>query len=89
MRLSFEDDGDDQAVLDLYNEKSGLLDQEDDTEVDLASYAYEIWKTCHRVGPSLLKTIPDLAPVSFATKGFCSQRREAPRRLALPEDRRR
>jgi superfamily II DNA or RNA helicase len=66
----FEDDADDQAVLDLYNEKSGLLDQEDDTEVDLASKAYEIWKRATEADPSLLKTIPDLAPVSFATKSF-------------------
>ena len=58
----FEDDANDQAVLDLYNEKSGLLDQEDDTEVDLASKAYEIWKRATEADPSLLKTIPDLSP---------------------------
>ena len=40
----FEDDRNDQAVVDLYNEKSGILDGEEDTEVDLASYAYQIWK---------------------------------------------
>jgi hypothetical protein len=33
----FEDDRNDEAVLDLYNEKSGILDGEADTEVDLAS----------------------------------------------------
>ena len=31
-------------MLDLYIEKAGILDGEDDTEVDLASYAYQIWK---------------------------------------------
>jgi hypothetical protein len=31
-------------VVDLYNEKAGILDGDDDTEVDLASYAYQIWK---------------------------------------------
>ncbi len=66
----FEDDANDQLVLDLYNEKSGLLDNEDDTEVDLASKAYEIWKRATEADPSLLKTIPNLPPVSFATKGF-------------------
>ena len=74
----FEDDGDDQAVLDLYNEKSGLLDQEDDTEVDLASKAYEIWKRATESDPSLLKTIPRSGILSFATKGFLRLTRENP-----------
>ena len=39
----FEDD-DDQAILDLYNENAAILDIEADTEVDLASYAFQIWK---------------------------------------------
>ena len=38
----FEDDRDDQAILDLYNEKAGILDGDADSEVDLASYAYQI-----------------------------------------------
>ena len=28
----------------LFTEKAGILDGDDDTEVDLASYAYQIWK---------------------------------------------
>ena len=28
----------------LYNEKAGILDGDDDVDVDLASYAYEIWR---------------------------------------------
>jgi len=36
----FDDDGDDQPILDLYNENSGILDGDADTEVDLSSYAY-------------------------------------------------
>ena len=39
----FEDD-EDRPILDLYNEQAGVLDGDDDTEVDLASYAYQIWK---------------------------------------------
>ncbi len=35
----FEDDVNDKAVADLYNEKAGILDGDDDTEVDLSSYA--------------------------------------------------
>jgi superfamily II DNA or RNA helicase len=64
----FEDDGDDQVVVDLYNEKSGLLDGDVDSEVDLASYAYQIWKNAIIRDPSLQKIIPDLASVAFSTR---------------------
>src|SRR4030067_516110 len=40
----FEDDRNDQAVRDLFTERAGILDGEADTEVDLSSYAYQIWK---------------------------------------------
>jgi SNF2 family DNA or RNA helicase len=64
----FEDDRNDQVVVDLYNEKSGLLDGEADSEVDLASYAYQIWKNAITRNPSLQKIIPDLSPVAFSTR---------------------
>lgn len=40
----FDDDEMERVILDLYHEKSGILDDTDDTEVNLASYAYQIWK---------------------------------------------
>lgn len=52
----------------LYSEQSGILDEEDDGEVDLASYAYQIWKNATDNDPSLLKSIPDLPNVVYATK---------------------
>src|SRR5205807_6753110 len=64
----FEDDRNGQTILDLYHEKAGILDGDADTEVDLASYAYQIWKNAITADPSLQKTIPDLAPVVFATR---------------------
>jgi len=64
----FDDDQNDQAVVDLYNEKAGILDGEEDNEVDLASYAYQIWKNAIAHEPSLQRIIPDLPPVSFSTK---------------------
>lgn len=65
----FEDDNDQQAIVDLYNEKAGILDGEDvDTEVDLASHAYQIWKNAIDKDPQLQKTIPSLSDVSFSTK---------------------
>ena len=61
-------EGDPVNIADLYNEKSGLLDKEDDTEVDLASYAYQIWKNATDQQPKLAQIIPDLPDVIYATK---------------------
>jgi superfamily II DNA or RNA helicase len=47
----FEDDAGAQAWQDLYSEKAGILDGEADTEVDLASYAYQIWKNAIDANP--------------------------------------
>lgn len=64
----FEDDGDNQVILDLYNEKAGILDGDADTEVDLASYAYQIWKNAVDADPSLEKAVPQLAKVVFSSR---------------------
>jgi hypothetical protein len=62
-------DGDPVNLADLYTEKSGILDgEEDDTEVDLASLAYQIWKNATDANPELNKIIPDLPNVIYATK---------------------
>ena len=73
----FEDD-DQQAVLDLYHEKAGILDGDDEADVDLASYAYQIWRNATADDPALRKTIEDLPPVVYASKAH----REAPGRPA-------
>jgi superfamily II DNA or RNA helicase len=68
-------DGDPVNITDLYNERSGILDDEEgDSEVDLASYAYQIWKNAVDDNPALSKLIPDLPNVIYATK----QNREDP-----------
>jgi superfamily II DNA or RNA helicase len=64
----FEDDQNDAAIVHLYHEKAGILDGDADTEVDLASYAYQIWKNAIDKDSSLQKTIPDLPPVVFSTR---------------------
>jgi superfamily II DNA/RNA helicase len=61
-------DGDPVNIRDLYNEKSGIFDDEDDTEVDLASYAYQIWKNAVDSDATLTKIIPDMSSVIYATK---------------------
>jgi superfamily II DNA or RNA helicase len=64
----FEDDRNDQAVRDLFTEKAGILDGDADTEVDLASYAYQIWKNAITSDAKLEKSIPELPPVVYTTK---------------------
>ncbi|MEI6331813.1 MAG: hypothetical protein WCP16_21420 [Pseudanabaena sp. ELA645] len=63
----FEGD-DDQVVRDLYNEKSGLIDDDDDNEVDLTSEALQIWKNATDNNPELKKKIEKLQNVSFSTR---------------------
>ena len=63
----FEDDTNDQPVIDLYNENSGIL-EETDSEVDLASYAYQIWKNAIDNNPKLQKMVADLPNVVYSTK---------------------
>jgi len=64
----FEDDRNDQAVRDLFTEKAGILDGDADTEVDLASYAYQIWKNAIDRDPGLEKIVSELPPVVYSTK---------------------
>ena len=60
-------DGDPVNIADLYNEKAGMLD-EDEGEIDLTSQAYEIWKQAIQANPKLKKIIPNLPDVIYATK---------------------
>lgn len=64
----FEDDDESASIVDLYNEKAGILDAEMDNEVDLASYAYQIWKNATEADPKLERIIPSLPPVVFSTR---------------------
>ena len=64
----FEDDRNDQAVRDLFTEKAGIFDGDADTEVDLASYAYQIWKNAISADPKLEKIVSELPPVVYSTK---------------------
>lgn len=64
----FEDDLNKQALKDLYTEKSGILDGDFDSEVDLASYAYQIWHNATKTDPSLAKKITDLPDVVYSSR---------------------
>jgi superfamily II DNA or RNA helicase len=61
-------EGDPVMVQSLYNEKSGLLENEDDEEVDLSSYAYEIWNKATKENEELKEKVTNLPNVVYATK---------------------
>lgn len=65
----FEDQRDEAKVLnDLYTEKAGILDGEADNEVDLSSFAYQIWKNAVDANPELEKIVPALPNVVYASR---------------------
>lgn len=68
----FEDERHDHLILiqNLFTEKSGVLDDPEDHEVDLASLAYQIWKNASDADPSPRKTIPEMANVVFSIKAL-------------------
>ena len=70
---AFFEDEDTKTVVDLYNEKAGILDAEDESDVDLASYAYHIWRNATENDASLRHKIESLPPVVHASKAHPSQ----------------
>ncbi len=64
----FEDEVGNQSLVNLYHEKSGVLDDEPDTEIDLTSHAFQIWKNATDADPNLKRIIPNLQPVVLSTK---------------------
>ena len=65
---AFFEDEDTLAVVDLYNEQTGVLDGDDDSEVDLASYAYQIWRNATTADPSLKKKVEEMPHVVHSSK---------------------
>jgi superfamily II DNA or RNA helicase len=59
---------DEEGLRNLYNEKSGALDEPEDDEVDLTSEAYEIWANAIKQDASVRKRVESLPDVVFATK---------------------
>ena len=67
---AFFEDEDQRAIVDLYNERAGILDGEDDTDVDLSSYAYQIWKNAIAADPALEQRIEALPPVVYSSRAY-------------------
>lgn len=61
-------EGNEQNLRDMFNERSGALDDDDDAEVDLSSQAYQIWKSATDARPELKHIIPNLQNMIYSTK---------------------
>ena len=64
----FENERVNKQVRGLYNEHAGILDDEEDNDVDLASHAYQIWKNAIDRDPALQSIIPALPAVVYSTR---------------------
>lgn len=64
----FEKEDIPEIIANLYHEKAGILDDSADGEVDLASFAYEIWHQALKANPDLEKIIPKLPAVVYSAK---------------------
>lgn len=61
-------EGNEQNLRDMFNEKSGVLDDADDGDVDLASQAYQIWSNAIRADKRLKEIIPQLQNMIYSTR---------------------
>ena len=66
---SFFEDEEANTIRNLYTEQQGVLDDNDD-EVDLASYAWQIWKQATQDDPDLARAVESLPPVVYSAKAF-------------------
>lgn len=66
---AFFEDEEANAIRNLYTEQSGVLDDNDD-EVDLASYAWQVWKQATQDNPELAHAVESLPPVVYSAKTF-------------------
>ena len=87
--IFFEGDNQKNSLEDLYSEKSGILDDKEDEDVDIVSYAYQIWKNAIKADPKIEKAIEGLPDVAYATKeigGSEKHRQEALVYIKTPDD---
>lgn len=64
----FEDQSN--MILDLYHEKTGIMDEIESEEVDLTSTALQIWKNAIQENPSLETIIKNLPNVVYSTRQY-------------------
>lgn len=61
-------EGDPINLKDLYNEKAGIFDDGEELDIDLGSYAYEIWRKATEENPKLKNIVQNLPDVVYSTK---------------------
>lgn len=64
----FEDEQAREMLLNLYNERSGVLDEAEEGDVDLTSEALQIWQSAIDANPALKGIIEKLPDVVYATR---------------------
>jgi superfamily II DNA or RNA helicase len=69
----FEDDIDDSALRNLYHEKAGVLDDPADDEIDLSSYAWQVWNNATKNNEELRSAIETLPGVVCTAKQRTAQ----------------
>ena len=68
-------EGNEKNLKDMFNEKSGVLDEEEDGDVDLSSQAFQIWKNATDANPKLAQIIPALSNMIYSTKSVAEMER--------------
>ncbi len=71
--LFFDDQKHAQPLHDLYNESTGILDEEDDDDNDLVSQALGVWDAAVKDNPKLKQTIERLPDKVFSAKAVQPQ----------------
>lgn len=69
----FEDDDDAEQLRNLYDEKAGSLDDPQDDEVDLSSYAWQVWNNATKDNEGLRLHIENLPNVVYTSKAKAEQ----------------
>lgn len=70
-------DDDKEVLMNLYNEQSDSLEElSSDSDIDLSSYALEIWNQAIKNNPELEKTIKELPDVVHSSKQTASKNEE-------------
>ncbi|NDJ19886.1 helicase-related protein [Myxacorys almedinensis] len=64
----FEDEQTREMLLNLYNERSGVLDEAEEGDVDLTSEALQIWQSAIDANPALKGIIEKLPDVVYSTQ---------------------
>jgi superfamily II DNA or RNA helicase len=64
----FEDQSPEEQLKDLYNERSGVLEEAENNEIDLASHALQLWNSAIAEDPTLAHKIAALPDVTFACR---------------------